>query len=352
MRLEAHLHNMAGRANRKRKEEHLHISLNHDVEFKEISTGFEEYRFIHQALPEIDLAGVDISTRLFGKRLNAPLVISSMVGGIDTATRINKNLAQAAQALGLAMGIGSQRCFIDEPAVAPTYQVRDVAPDIVLFANLGAVQLNNKYSAVECQRAVESIEADALVIHLNPLQEALQPEGNTNFAGLLGKIESLCRELKVPVIVKEVGWGIAENVARKLAEAGVAGIDVAGAGGTSWSEVERCRIPSGATNNIAAAFASWGIPTAQSIKMARRGAPDLFLIASGGIRSGLDAAKAIALGADAAGIATPLLKAADISADDVITSIREVIEGLRISMFCLGAGDISKLKNSPLLIRR
>jgi isopentenyl-diphosphate delta-isomerase len=227
-----------------------------------------------------------------------------------------------------------------------------VAPDILLFANLGAVQLNYGYEVSECLRAIEIISADALVLHLNPLQEALQPEGNTNFAGLLDKIEVVCRELTIPVIVKEVGWGISEDVARKLAAAGVAGIDVAGAGGTSWGEVERYRAHDELVNNAAATFASWGIPTAESIGMARRGAPELTLIASGGIRTGLDVAKVIALSADAAGIAAPLLRAANVSTEALMVVLQEVIKVLRISMFCIGASNLKELKNSPFLEKK
>lgn len=346
-----HLQAETNQTNQRRKEEHLQISLNADVGFQEVTTGFEAYQFVHQALPEINLASVDPSTTLFGKRVEAPLIISSMVGGIDAAVSINKNLAQAAQSLGLAMGVGSQRCMIEDPSVAYTYWVRDVAPNILLFANLGAVQLNNGYGVRECLQAVESIEADALVLHLNPLQEALQPEGNTNFAGLLKKIEMVCRGLPVPVIVKEVGWGISEKVAGKLFEAGVAGIDVAGAGGTSWSGIEGCR-PHHETSSIASAFASWGIPTADSVKMAKQSAPGLAIIASGGVRTGLDVAKAIALGADAAGIAAPLLKPASISAEAVVSTLQEIIEVLKTAMFCIGAGDLNQLKKTPFLVRR
>jgi isopentenyl-diphosphate delta-isomerase len=196
------------------------------------------------------------------------------------------------------------------------------------------------------------IDADALILHLNPLQEALQPEGNTDFSGLLGKMEQVCRELTVPVIVKEVGWGISEDVARKLASVGVSGIDTAGAGGTSWSEVERYRARTELGNNTASVFASWGIPTAQSIGMARRGAPELPLIASGGIRTGLDVAKSIALGADAVGIAMPLLKAASISVESVRAALQEIIESLRLAMFCVGAASLKELKGSPLLKKK
>ncbi|MFQ5996194.1 MAG: type 2 isopentenyl-diphosphate Delta-isomerase [Dehalococcoidales bacterium] len=346
------LDSTAKRTNSKRKEEHLHIALNNDVGFKQVPTGFDDYYFVHNALPEIDLSKVNTSASLFGKTLSAPLIISSMVGGIDEAKHINRNLAEAAQIMGLAIGVGSQRCFVDDPSTVSTYQVRDIAPDILLFANLGAVQLNYGYGVRECRLAVEAIGADALILHLNAIQEALQPEGNTNFAGLLGKIKQVCAELPVPVIVKEVGCGISEDVARRLASIGVAGIDVAGAGGTSWTEIERYRARHEVTGNVAATFASWGIPTADSISMARRGAPQLPLIASGGIRTGLDVAKAIALGADAAGIAAPLLKAAGISAESVMGFLEEVIQGLRISMFCTGAVSLKELKNSPLLVRK
>jgi len=346
---EANFQAETNNTNQQRKEEHLKISLNNDVDFKDVSTGLEEYDFIHQALPEIDLASIDLSTTLFGKKVKAPLVISAMVGGIDAAATVNKNLAEAAQLLGLAMGVGSQRCMIEDPEVKHTYAVRDVAPDIVLFANLGAVQLNNGYGTQECRRAVESIEADALVLHLNPLQEALQPEGNTNFAGLLKKIEVICRELAVPVIAKEVGWGISEQVARRLAEAGVAGIDIAGAGGTSWSRIEGMRADN---EKISAVFSGWGIPTADSLRMAQQGAPNVTTIASGGIRTGLDVAKVIALGADAAGMAVPLLKTATTSTEAVTAGLQEIIEVMKIVMFCIGAGTINQLKNTPFLKKR
>lgn len=317
-----------------------------------MSTGFEDYQFIHQALPEIDLDNVDLSTKLFGKKLKAPLIISGMVGGIEEARRINRNLAQAAQVLGMAMGVGSQRCAIDDETTAFSYRVRRVALDVLLFANLGAIQLNNGYGVDECRRSVNMIEADALVLHLNPLQEALQSGGNTNFADLLNKVEWVCHELPVPVIVKEVGCGISDDVVRKLVSIGVAGIDISGAGGTSWSEVERYRTHTQMGNNIAASFASWGIPTAESIRMVQCVANRFTLIASGGIRTGLDVAKAIALGADAAGMATPLLKAANESAESVIVALREIIGGLRIFMFCIGVSCLMELKNSPLLKKK
>jgi isopentenyl-diphosphate delta-isomerase len=272
-----------------------------------------------------------------------------MVGGIKAAVPINLNLARAAQSLGLAMVVGSQRCLIEKAELAATFQVRDVAPDILLFANLGAVQFNYGFGVTECLQIIQVINADALVLHLNPLQEVLQWAGNTDFSNLLRKIGIVCRELKVPVIVKEVGSGISEEVARSLACAGVSGIDVAGAGGTCWSEIEKRRTKNKLAAKVAGAFAGWGIPTAKSIILTRRGAPHLPIIASGGIRSGIDVAKAIALGADAAGIATPLLEEAMNSSEEVEQSLKEIIEVLRIAMFCTGAADIQKLQYSSNL---
>jgi len=335
----------------KRKLDQLRISLEEDVSFKGVTTGFEEYRFIHQALPEVDRSEIDLSVTLFGKRLEIPLLISSMTGGTEPAQRINRNLAMAAERLGAAMGVGSQRAAIDDASLAYTYQVRDVAPNVLLFANLGAVQLNYGYDIEDCRRAVEMIQADGLILHLNPLQEALQPEGNTNFAGLLTKIERVCRSLSLPIMVKEVGWGISGKVARRLVEARVAGIDVAGAGGTSWSEVEKHRVPSQAGKDIVKSFAQWGIPTAESIRMVRQAAPEVVVIASGGIRTGIDAAKAIALGADAVALAAPFLEPATVSAEDVIEVAKGITEELRTAMFCIGAANLVQLKGTNLLER-
>jgi isopentenyl-diphosphate delta-isomerase len=336
-------------SNSKRKQEHLYINLTQDVQFDSVSTGLENFRFVHQALPEVDASSIDLSIVLFGKTLSAPLLLSPMTGGVKQAQRINRNLARAAQKLGIAMGVGSQRAALDNPDVAYTFQIRDVAPDILLFANLGAVQLNYGYGLKECRRAVEMVGADALMLHLNPLQEALQPEGQTDFSGLLRKIERICQRFPVPVVIKEVGWGLSETVARKLSNIGVAGLDVAGAGGTSWGEVERHRARSANHSSVAKTFASWGIPTVESIQMVRRAAPDITLIASGGLRTGIDVAKAIALGADAAGIAAPLLRAANISTESVIESVSEIIDVLRIAMFCIGSANLAELKDSPYL---
>lgn len=335
----------------RRKADHIRINLEEDVQFPRLTTGLERYRFVHQALPELNLDEIDLSTTLLGKRLRAPLLISSMTGGTEAARNINRNLAQAAQAAGIAMGLGSQRAAIEDPTLASTYQIRDLAPDILLFANLGAVQLNYGYGVDQCRRAVELIGADALILHLNALQEAVQPEGDGNWKGLLQRIEAVCRALPVPVVAKEVGWGLSERVARQLAEAGVSALDVAGAGGTSWSEVEARRAPTELHRRVAAAFADWGLPTAETLLMARRGAPHLPIIASGGLRDGIDVAKCIALGASAAGMAGPFLKAAAVSTEAVSEAITELTRVLRIAMFCAGAGSIPELQATPLLER-
>jgi len=330
-----------------RKTDHIRINLEEDVR-SGLTTGLERYRFIHRALPELNLDEIDCSQKVFGRIIQAPIVISSMTGGTAEAAAINQKLAAAAQSCGIAMGIGSQRVAIEHPELSPTFQVRQVAPNILLFANLGAVQLNYDYGVAECQIAVEMIEADALILHLNALQEAVQPEGETHFAGLLNKIEAICKALTVPVIAKEVGWGFSQEDARRLAEAGVAGIDVAGAGGTSWSQVEMYRAQNESQARLAAAFMDWGIPTAQAILNVKQSAPGLTVIASGGLRSGIDIAKCIALGARLGGMAAPFLKAASISLENTVQTIEEIHREVRVSMFAVGAQNLDQLDSTRL----
>ncbi|MCL4265765.1 MAG: type 2 isopentenyl-diphosphate Delta-isomerase [Anaerolineae bacterium] len=333
----------------RRKADHIRINLEEDVAFKQVTTGLEKYFFMHQALPEIDLAEVTTTTTLFGKTLKTPLLISSMTGGTAEAREINRTLAAGAQAAGIAMGLGSMRAAVEDESLADTYRVRDVAPDILLFANLGAVQFNYGYGLDECLLLVEMIQADALILHFNALQEAVQPEGDGNFANLLPKIEQICKHLPVPVIAKEVGWGFAEETARRLAEAGVAAIDVAGAGGTSWSQVEMHRAPTARHARVAGAFIDWGIPTAVSVQQCRRAAPHLPVFASGGIRNGIDVAKCIALGANLVGFAGDFLRAADKGGVDGVIEMAETITTeLRVAMFCSGAIDLPALAQTPL----
>lgn len=335
-------------ATESRKVDHIRINLDSDVQFPQLRTGLERYRFLHQALPELSLDDVDTTASLFGKTLGSPILISSMTGGTKIAQDINGNLARGAQKHRIAMGLGSQRAALEDRALASSYRIRDFAPDILLLANVGAVQLNYGYGLEQCQEAVDMVGADALILHFNVLQEAVQPEGDIDFSGLLRKVESICAKVSVPVVAKEVGWGFSESAARELVNAGVSAIDVAGSGGTSWSEVEYHRAPSAFHARVARSFADWGIPTAEAIKFARHGAPDLPIIASGGLRDGIDIAKSLALGADIAGLASPFLRAASDSFPAVDDLIQELAAQLRIAMLCTASGDIAALKQAEL----
>ncbi|HLA42910.1 MAG TPA: type 2 isopentenyl-diphosphate Delta-isomerase [Aggregatilineales bacterium] len=333
----------------RRKEEHININLTQDVKFPTLKTGLEKYRFLHHALPEIDFKDINTEVSIFGKKTGSPVFISSMTGGTERAQNINRTLAQVAQEYHLAMGVGSQRAALEDPEQIKTFQVRPVAPDILLFANLGAVQLNYHYGINHCLRAVEMIEADALILHFNALQEAVQPEGDTNFYRLSDKVAEVCAKLPVPVIAKEVGWGFSPPDVRLLADAGVSAIDVAGSGGTSWSQVEYHRAPTAFHAEVARSFADWGIETAEAIRYVKDTVPGMTVFASGGLRTGIDAAKCIALGATLTGIAGSFLKAADQSID----AVRELVEilqaQLKISMFCTGSRTIEELARAELI---
>jgi isopentenyl-diphosphate delta-isomerase len=325
-----------------RKSEHLKINLERDVS-SGISTEFERFRFVHEALPDLNLDDIHTRTELFGRTLNAPILISSMTGGTSEANKINATLAEAAQATNIAMGVGSQRVAIEDPSLSKSYQIRKQAPDILLFANLGAIQLNYGFDLESCKRAVDMIEADALILHLNALQEALQPEGETSFEGLLGKIETVCEGLEVPVIAKEVGWGFSVSTVKRLVDVGIAAIDVAGAGGTSWSQVEMHRADTGIQAALAAEFINWGIPTAVALERLHAAFPGVPLIASGGLRSGMDIAKSIALGATLAGMAGSFLKAATKSTEAVLEIINMLSQTLQITMFATGCHSLEGL---------
>ncbi|MBI5944361.1 MAG: type 2 isopentenyl-diphosphate Delta-isomerase [Chloroflexi bacterium] len=331
-----------------RKADHIKINLEQDVR-SALTSGLEKYRFTHEALPELDLERINTTLSLFGKKLNSPILVSSMTGGTDAAKTINMRLAEAAQECGIAMGVGSQRAAIEHPEQAESFQVRKAAPDILLFANLGAVQLNHGYGIDECRKAVEMIQADALYLHLNPLQEAVQDAGDTNFSGLAKKIEEVCRKLEVPVIAKEVGWGISERTAKLLADCGVSAIDVAGAGGTSWSQVEMHRAPDEFTRQLAGTFVGWGIPTAESILNVRKAAPEMTIFASGGIKDGLDIAKCIALGATLGGMAGQFLKAAAISTENAAEAMKLTKRQIEVTMFASGVGRLEDLKAEKLI---
>lgn len=324
-----------------RKSRHLDICLEEDVASFQ-RTGFDRVRLHHEALPELALDDVETATEFLGHSLRAPLVISSMTGGTARAGTINRNLAVAAEAAGVALALGSQRAALENGTLIDTYDVRRTAPNVVLFANLGAVQLNYGVTPADAQRAVETIGANGLYLHLNPLQEALQNGGDTNFRDLARKIEAVVKRLRVPVIAKSVGSGIGVNTARRLFSLGVAAIEIAGAGGTSWARVEGKRT-GGQRERIAETFGSWGYPTVEATSALRQAFPKATIVASGGVRSGIDVAKAIALGANAAGVALPFLAPASRSAQAVRDLIDELVTGLRIAMFASGSQTVAAL---------
>ncbi|QXD14490.1 type 2 isopentenyl-diphosphate Delta-isomerase [Rhodocaloribacter litoris] len=330
---------------RDRKAEHLHLAL--DPRMQEARNFFDDYVFVHEALPEIDFAGIDTRTTFLGKPLAAPLLISSMTGGTEAAAVINRNLAAGAEQAGIALALGSQRKALEDPSQRATFEVRDLAPSVPLLANLGAVQLNYGFGVDECAEAVRMIDADALIFHLNPLQEVLQPEGQTNFTGLLDKMAAVAARLPVPVVVKEVGAGLSRATAERLAARGLRILDVAGRGGTSWARIESARADD---ENLGTLFGDWGLPTPEAIRQVRT-VPGVTVIGSGGIRSGLDVAKAIALGADLAGIAAPFLQPALENADAVARHAARLVHELKIAMFCTGARTLAELRHAPLVRR-
>ncbi len=334
---------------RDRKLEHIQLALEGRMQLG--GRFFDDYAFEHDALPEMDLGEIGLETSFLGKPLAAPLLVSSMTGGTEQAARINRNLALAAERTGIALGIGSQRKALEDSVTAASFRVRDVAPTLPLLGNLGAVQLNYGMDVDECRRAVGMIGADALVLHLNPLQEAIQPEGQCDFRELLSKIGRLVRELEVPVAVKEIGCGLSAKTARALLDQGVRILDTAGLGGTSWARIEAARAED---LDLGEVFADWGVPSPESIRQIaelrrRDQIDDMTLIGSGGVRTGIDVAKAIALGADLVGLAQPFLGAAMESPERVVEKIERTVRELRITMFCAGAATLAELRSVRLL---
>lgn len=324
-----------------RKSDHLKISFEKPVQFRSKTTGFECVELLHQAVPEIGLEKIDLSTKFLGKKMSAPVIIAGMTGGTEEGGMINRNLAKAAQKFGIGMGVGSQRAMIEDPKLAETFKVRDAAPDILLLGNLGLVQFCNGYGLDEAKRAVEVIGADGLCIHLNAAQEIAQPEGDTNFSNGLKKIKDLCK-LKFPIVAKECGAGISRNVAKRLVNAKVKAIDVGGAGGTSWVGVEYYRYE----RKLAKTFWDWGIPTAASVKYCS--GLGVQVIATGGIRTGLDAAKAFALGADFVGVGLPLLLAT--KSNEIETFLQDFIDELKATMFLTGCKNIRELRKAKKVV--
>ena len=337
----------------KRKSDHLRICLEEEVNARNVTTGFEEIFLVHRALPEINRDDVNLSTRLFGHEFSAPIIVEGITGGTLKALKINASIAEAVERLGLGMGVGSQRAALEDSTLEKTFTIaREKAPNAFLIANIGGPQLAKGYSLQDLRRAVEMIDADALAIHLNPLQEAVQPEGETTYRGILESIRRVARDLEVPVIVKETGAGISAEDAKMLEAAGVAGIDVSGAGGTSWAAVEYHRAKrrgNESSRRLGEVLWDWGIPTAVSLVETVQSV-SVPVIASGGIRSGNDAAKAIALGASLVGLASPVLAPALKGAEEVEGLLNDMIDQLRNVMFLVGADSVEALRSVPLVL--
>lgn len=331
-----------------RKGRHIDVCLSGAAAFTTRTTGFERLDLPYRALPECDLDAIDTRTTLFGKRLAAPLLIGAMTGGSHHAGVINRHLAEAAQRLGIGMMLGSQRVMLERPETRSSFAVRPVGPDVLLIGNLGVAQLLRGYGAAELEEACALVGADAMALHTNPLQEALQEGGDERFAGLTERLREVVRAVPLPVLLKEVGHGLSGAVARSVADVGFAALDVAGAGGTSWAKVEDL-VRFGVVQHPD--LVEWGIPTATALREVRAALPDMPLIASGGIRTGLDVAKALALGAQAVAIAQPLLAPALASADAVERSLRRTLFELRVAMFACGARDLAALSEVAPSVR-
>jgi isopentenyl-diphosphate delta-isomerase len=330
-----------------RKKDHLALACENAYKSL-VDPGFGHYRFEHNALPELDFSEIDTSISFLGHKLHLPLVISSITG-YNMSEKVNRNLAGIANDFGLGMAVGSQRIALEDPAFEHSFKIRRYAPNILLLANLGAIQLNYGYSLDKCKKAVEMIEADALILLLNPLQEVFQIDGNTNFSGLLRKIEKICSSIDCPVIIKEVGYGISALVAQKLQSVGVYGVDVAGAGSVSWSTLESGRSKDIVVKNASDAFVDWGNPTAYCIKSIAEATKKIKIIASGGIKTGVDMAKSIVLGADICGNASDFLQKIMISRSECENFVESLILEFKTTMLCVGSKNIRELRSAKLL---
>lgn len=330
-----------------RKDDHIDLCATDQVEYRRKSTMLEEVELLHDSLPEIAMDEISLAREVMGRKLDAPLLITGMTGGAERAREINRELARVAQHLGLAFGVGSQRAMFKHPDLTETYQVRDIAPDILLFGNIGVVQAA-EMSTQQAQDLVGSIGADALCVHLNPGQELIQPEGDRDFKGCLDGLARLVEELDVPIIAKETGCGLSHRTLDKLARVGVEWVDVSGAGGTTWIGVETLRTPP-SERSLGELLWEWGTPTAASIVWAKR--RGMNVIGSGGLRNGMDAARAYALGADIAGMALPWLKAVyDHGADHAIAYGENLIHALRTILCLTGSASPEALADAPRII--
>jgi isopentenyl-diphosphate delta-isomerase len=329
-----------------RKKDHIEICLNKDVTFQK-ANGFERYELLHNSLADFNFSNVNISADFLGCRLNAPIIISSITGGCEEAVRINKSLAKAAQKLGIAMSCGSQKAMIKDGKLSYSYQVRDIAPDILYLGNIGLDYLKERRNFAKIRSALRVIGGDGIFVHLNLAQELVQREGERNFADSGKNLQEFVKFADFPVLVKEVGFGISEKVADKLKKTGIKAIDVAGAGGTSWTKVEKYRQKE---SKLAERFSDWGISTADSLVQCRK-AVNIPLIASGGIYDGITACKAFALGADLVGIAGPLLKEADKSSGAVERYLENFILELKTAMMLIGVKSLEELRNNRSVIK-
>ena len=335
---------------RSRKDAHIDLCLTEDVGSGGLAVGLDHFTLEYNALPEIDLDAVDLSVEILGRRLDAPLLVGAMTGGTERAGRINHTLAKAAGRAGIGMALGSQRVMLERPEIAPTFMVRDSAPDLpLLVGNIGAVQLNYGVGVSDIEALARRVGADAMNFHLNALQEAIQPGGDTRFAGLYDRLAEVLPQLSIPAIAKEVGAGISRSAAEKLAHLPIAGVETAGVGGTSWAKVESFRAPEQSVQaEVGRRLAGFGVPTAHSILVCRAAFPDRVVIGSGGIRTGMDVAVALALGANAVALARPLLEAAEQGEDAAFFALETLMYELRVICFCVGARTIHELKAVPV----
>lgn len=331
-----------------RKDEHIDLCLQKQLVPRGVTTGLSGYTLEYDALPEIDLQDVDTTTTVLGKRLAAPLIIGAMTGGSARAKEINRRLAKAAAKVGVGLALGSQRAMVVDPKLSHTFAVRDEVEDIpLLIGNIGAVQLNLGVTSGMIAEAMQAVKADALNFHLNPLQEAIQPEGDTCFAGLWAKLGQTVETLALPCLVKEVGAGLSAKTLAKLRRLPLAGVEVAGVGGTSWAKVESYRAPDNSRQaQVGERLAGFGVPTMESLVLCREAMGERLVIASGGIRSAMDVAVALALGADAVALAQPLLVAADNSEDELVEVLETLVYELRVISFCVGAADMPALRKA------
>jgi isopentenyl-diphosphate delta-isomerase len=323
-----------------RKQRHIDVCLSEAVDYQTITTGLERYRLPYNALTQTDLGSVDLSTVLLGARLRAPVLIGAMTGGAELSETINRNLAAAAQQLGVGMMLGSQRIMLDNGFASMSFTVRDVAPDALLIGNIGLAQLN-EVTVADLSKVLDAVGANALAVHTNPLQEAMQHEGDTDFSGSIARLRDVAGSIGYPVILKEVGHGIGAAAAAELVDCPIAAVDVAGAGGTSWARVEQY-VRYGEIRHPA--LAEWGIPTAEAMLEVQHTRPDVPIIASGGIRTGMDAAKALAMGADAVAVARPLLAPAIESPAAVADWLQQFIDELRVCLHGCGAANLVALR--------